>query len=104
MWNLAIILIFVAAVPWQATSLHSDAGPWVRATKGEMWPMADFRVTKEDFYILRPSNFEMRVSPCIFFFHTFLFLNIFYLMPHSARKADGDYYYFLFYANVHCIV
>jgi hypothetical protein len=62
MWNLAIILVFVATVPWRAASLHSDAGPWVQATKGEVWPKPNLRIIKEDFYLLRPSNFDMQVS------------------------------------------
>lgn len=61
MWNLAVILILAAAVPWQVTSLHSDAGPWIQSTKGEVWPRPKSRVIKEDFYLLR-LPFEMHVS------------------------------------------
>lgn len=70
MWNRILILI-LAIVPWQAFSLHSESGPWVQATKGEIWPMPNSRIIKEDFYVLRPSNFDIRVS-----FLTFKMLSI----------------------------
>jgi len=64
--------MLLAAVAWQVSSLHSDAGPWVQATKGELWPLPKMRVIKEDFYLLRPSNFEFRVSLSIYYFFLFI--------------------------------
>ncbi|TGZ50600.1 Beta-hexosaminidase subunit beta [Temnothorax longispinosus] len=62
MWSRVwIALALVAVVPWQVSSLHSDAGPWVQATRGELWPLPKTRIVKEDFYLLRPSNFDFRV-------------------------------------------
>ncbi|XP_071555936.1 beta-hexosaminidase subunit beta [Temnothorax nylanderi] len=63
MWSrVRIALALVAVVPWQVSSLHSDAGPWVQATRGELWPLPKTRIVKEDFYLLRPSNFDFRVN------------------------------------------
>ncbi|KAG5323132.1 HEXB hexosaminidase, partial [Acromyrmex heyeri] len=58
MWSRVLMLL--TAVAWQVSSLHSNAGPWIQATKGELWPLPKMRVIKEDFYLLRPSNFEFR--------------------------------------------
>ncbi|XP_032675965.1 beta-hexosaminidase subunit beta-like [Odontomachus brunneus] len=57
-----IVLLLLAASSWRASSLHSDSGSWFQPTKGEIWPMPKSRVLKEDFYLLRPSNFDIRVS------------------------------------------
>jgi len=63
MWSRVwIVLVLVAAVSLQVSSFHSDAGPWVQATRGEIWPIPKMRIVKEDFYLLRPSNFDFRVS------------------------------------------
>lgn len=83
MWKLAIILAVVAAVSRQDTAWHSDVGPWVQATKGEIWPNPYSRVVKKNYYFLRASNFEMRVSLSIFFslfHHILLFIS-------AARRA-----------------
>lgn len=79
MWSRVwIVLALVAIVPWQVSSLHSDAGPWVPATRGELWPMPKTRTVKEDFYLLRPSNFDFRVSRVLilFYFHTMSYCQI----------------------------
>lgn len=73
MWNRAIFLILVTAAPWVACLWHADSGPWFEATKGEIWPMPNSRVVKEDFYLLRPSNFDIRVSFILFFFFNILY-------------------------------
>ncbi|EFN85825.1 beta-hexosaminidase subunit beta [Harpegnathos saltator] len=57
-----VLVLLVASFFWQASSLHSDAGSWFQSTKGEIWPMPNSRVLKEDFYLLRPSNFDIRVN------------------------------------------
>lgn len=63
-----IILLLVAAVPWQVHSdFNANAGPWFTATKGEVWPMPKSRVVKEDYYHLRPAAFDIRVSLSLYF-------------------------------------
>lgn len=53
----------VLCPPWlPAAGLHSDAGPWVQPTQGEVWPMPNLRRVADHFYLLRPSNFELRVT------------------------------------------
>lgn len=59
-WTLVLVLL--AASSWRASSLNSDSGSWFQPTKGEVWPIPNLRVFKEDFYLLRPSNFDIRVS------------------------------------------
>lgn len=57
-----ILVLILAIVPWQVYSLQSESGPWVQSTKGEIWPMPNLRIVKKDFYVLRPSNFDIRVN------------------------------------------
>lgn len=84
MWNHVVNLILVAALSRQTFSLHSDAGPWIRSTKGEVWPMPNSRMIKEDFYLLRPSNFDFRVS--ISFCNSFLSVTFFFYYIFLGNK------------------
>ncbi|KAG7200294.1 hypothetical protein KM043_017759 [Ampulex compressa] len=59
MWRWAVIgsLLLLGT----ADSLNSVAGPWVHATQGEIWPQPYSREVHDDFYLLRPSNFAIRI-------------------------------------------
>lgn len=39
-----------------------NPGPWVKATKGEVWPIPYDKHTTQKYFIVRPSKFTFKVS------------------------------------------
>ena len=55
-----ILLFFYVKV--NAQEWHDEPGPWVIATKGEVWPMPKERNFLQGFYRLEPNNFNFEVK------------------------------------------
>ncbi|KAK2576822.1 hypothetical protein KPH14_005456 [Odynerus spinipes] len=59
--NIFLAIILVSFLPL-SIQLHSFAGSWVLPTEGEIWPMPNERVLRDEFYLLRPSTFLFQVN------------------------------------------
>ncbi|XP_015593714.1 beta-hexosaminidase subunit alpha [Cephus cinctus] len=61
MWFLTVFPVLLLAIhlPNIKSEWHGDAGPWVIATEGEVWPRPARNWTFDEFYLLRYSNFQI---------------------------------------------
>lgn len=59
--SIFLLGLLVNSFPY-TVQLHSFAGPWVLPTEGEIWPMPNQRLLRDEFYLLRPSTFQFQVN------------------------------------------
>ncbi|XP_047350044.1 beta-hexosaminidase subunit alpha-like [Vespa velutina] len=60
--NTFLLVWLFASLPNLSIQLHSFSGAWVIPTEGEIWPMPNQRIVRKEFYLLRPSTFQIRAE------------------------------------------
>ncbi|KAF7401317.1 hypothetical protein HZH68_007137 [Vespula germanica] len=60
--NTFLFIYLFASLPPPSIQLHSFSGAWVIPTEGEIWPMPNQRIVRKEFYLLRPSTFQIRTE------------------------------------------
>lgn len=61
MTSIFVAIVLATFLP-STIQLHSFAGSWVLPTEGEIWPMPNQRLLRDEFYLLRPSTFKIQAN------------------------------------------